>query len=264
LVVSPHRPRRTLAVVVLDLFLAPFTAFGNMARVRSGPFGPARRTRPIPDAAGGTALRAPGAVPGLRGERAVIRGVLVGSAILLVGTGLFVTNLLRTTDGLSPSEASRPPEQGTVPPAETDAPDPASGAAPAVYPPPPVPSNDEDGSTLSPRPLTSHVLAASYSASGTSLVGYRASVVIDNPGPVPVSGWTLVVTLARPTLTVTDVAGAEVHQEGADWVFVPGEGADPIPAGGSVEVRFRVNGVAVGSAPTGCTIDGRPCAGTFG
>lgn len=106
-------------------------------------------------------------------------------------------------------------------------------------------------------------LTARYATEGTDLLvlGYRGSVTITNPGTAPVDGWTVTVTLPLLSLTVTDVTGATASQDGGAWTFVPSGGTGTVPAGGSVRIGFRVTGVTVAPQPTGCTIDGRPCAG---
>jgi hypothetical protein len=65
-------------------------------------------------------------------------------------------------------------------------------------------------------------------------------------------------------LTIGQVAGAQVRRNGTTWVFVPDGTTRPVPAGGSVEMRFRVDGTAVSANPTACTIDGHRCDGVPG
>ncbi|RKR87555.1 cellulose binding domain-containing protein [Micromonospora pisi] len=200
-------------------------------------------------------------------------GFVAGAAAVLGALVLLIALVLRTPERVTPLHVAPPAEQGVggtadpgtpgseaspaavrtgqpgpevappaVPPAGTQAPGvPASGTTPDA-PPPAVP------------------LTASYTIEDPTLLGYRMTVTVDNPGRAPVDRWTVTITLPRAPMGVRDVTGAEATQAGTTWTFVPAADTGPAPAGGSVSFQFRVDGVGLDSAPTACTIDTRPCA----
>ncbi len=89
------------------------------------------------------------------------------------------------------------------------------------------------------------------------------TVTVANPGAAAKDGWTLTVTLPRPTLLVSSVSGATASQDGSTWTFVPDSDTSSVPAGGSAEVSFGVSGATlIDAAPKECTIDGNACATT--
>ncbi|OLB76542.1 MAG: hypothetical protein AUI14_18370 [Actinobacteria bacterium 13_2_20CM_2_71_6] len=90
------------------------------------------------------------------------------------------------------------------------------------------------------------------------LTGYQGQVAISNPGQVTVSGWTVRITLPAGE-TVRDVSGASYTQSGSTVTFTPAGGTASVGAHGSVRFTFVVTGL-LAAAPTGCSIDGRPCA----
>src|SRR6185295_14149918 len=130
---------------------------------------------------------------------------------------LFVVALLRSPEALAPL--------GLAPPGDADVPPvgPRPTAQPSASPSgsmssrsPAIPAGS--GAVRPPSPTTAGppsrpgvpaALAARYATEpgSESLLSYRASVAVDNPGRVPVTGWTLMITLPRRTLTISDVAG---------------------------------------------------------
>jgi hypothetical protein len=236
-----QRPPRTLPVALLDLLLAA------VAAVR------------------GSIRRLARVVPGRLGER-LLAVVVVGTALgVLVGTGLLVVALLRAPDQLAPLGVAAPPS----PPAEAipdGGPEPAGAAAtpPATSPLPPTPKRTTDPprdtrEPTAPPPASPAALVASYATENVTLLNYTVAVTISNPGRGPVSDWTLVITLPRRTQAVAQVEGAETSRDGATWTFVPSAKTRRVPAGGAVQVRFRVDGALLDAAPTACTINGAPC-----
>lgn len=227
-----QHPRRTVAVVLLDLATTPLTALRGLVRAARGPL-----------------------------RRRTVGGTVVAAVAMLAGAATLVVVLLPGRHPATPSAAQpvRAPDRTSTPHPDTPGLD-AGAASPVSLAMPNSPRSTTATARPSPRLDSAPVpLTARYATVDSTLFSYRASVVITNPGPTPVTGWTLVITLPRRTLSVTDVTGAEARQSDATWTFVPEPGSGPMAAGGSVEVRFRVNGGLLGSAPTACTIDGRPC-----
>ncbi|MEO3744437.1 cellulose binding domain-containing protein [Plantactinospora sp. B5E13] len=237
-----QRPSRTLPVVVLDLLLT------GVAAVR----GLARRTVRLP--------------AGRRGDRALAVVIVAAALAVVTGTGFVVAALLRAPDQLAPLGVAAPPSP--TPEAGGDdgrTPGEASGTPPASSPLPPPPSRapnppaDTDADPGPPPPPPAALLG-SYTTEDVTLLHYTASVTITNPGRSAAGDWTLVLTLPRQTQSIGLVDGAKVSRDGATWTFVPDQETRRVPAGGSVRVRFRVDGAVLDAAPTGCAVNGRPCA----
>ncbi|MFC4022060.1 cellulose binding domain-containing protein [Micromonospora sp. GCM10011542] len=241
---TPPQPRRTVPIIVLDRIV-------SIARA-------VRR-----------------ALPG-RGRGSWATWVALVAALgVLVATAVSVIGVLRTPEAPAPLTLNTPPpvdEVGTPPvgtsrgqaqPAATapttSAPPPAAtttAAAPTVGSSSGVPS--PTAPTIAPTPAA---LRADFAVAERALFSYRAAVTISNAGQVPVPLWKLVITLPRESLSVESVDGAQASRDGAVWTFVPDGSTGQVPGSGSVQVTFRVNGTAVGSAPTGCSIDGAACTG---
>ncbi|MEE6309758.1 hypothetical protein V1634_23270 [Plantactinospora veratri] len=236
-----QRPARTLPVAVLDVLLAGVAALRALVR------------------------RVAGLLPVGRGDRVTVSLIVAAALVAVIGTGFFVVALFRTPDQFAPLGVAPPPSaEIEVDPDGTDG---ASGSAtpPASspLPPSPTPARPESRSrperSAAPSPTPPPVLAARYATEDVTLLNYTASVTISNPGPGPASGWRLVITLPRTTQSVGAVDGAEASREGATWTFVPDQATSRVPARGSVQVRFRVDGALIDGEPTACTINNRPC-----
>ncbi|GIJ52967.1 SRPBCC domain-containing protein [Virgisporangium aurantiacum] len=108
-------------------------------------------------------------------------------------------------------------------------------------------------------------LAAAYSEEGPRIGGYRGKITLTNPGPVTVSGWTVLMTL-RETVSlpligsvVRDPIGATLKQEGDKVTFAPVEATRAVAPSASVSFTFEVDGVG---KPATCTVvDGQRCSG---
>ncbi|MEV1289714.1 cellulose binding domain-containing protein [Micromonospora sp. NPDC049679] len=227
-----QRPRRTTAVVLLDLTTRSLTALRAAVRW------------PLP-------RRTLGAV--VAATLAVLVGAATLAVVLLPGPP---ANTPSARQGAPEAAREATPHPGS-PGIDAGAASPVSLAAPGPGPSSGTPTRPVVRPAPTPLPL-----AAQYATVDTALLSYGASVIITNPGPVPVSGWTLVVTLPGRTLTVSEVSGARASQSDAVWTFIPEPETRQVAAGGAVEVRFRVNGSLLSAAPTGCALDGRPCAVT--
>lgn len=236
-------PPRTRAVAVLDLVLAVPAAVRRLA-------GLPRRL-----------------VTGRQGNRLMMRVLVIAAVAVVAGTALIAASLLRTTDGFAPLEIGPRPAPEAV---DTPAPDSAgigrnSSTAMAAPPPGTAPGTEPPtgpSPTGAPAPARPLPLTAEYATQDPSLLGYGGSVAITNPGPTTVGDWTLVITLPRPTLSVTDVVGAEATQDGSTWTFVPAATGGEIPTGGSILITFRVFGATLGGGtPTACSVDGQTCTG---
>jgi hypothetical protein len=110
-------------------------------------------------------------------------------------------------------------------------------------------------------PLVAKPLTAAYETVARTgllgVLGYQGRVTIRNPGQVPVSGWTVTISLPAGE-TVNGATGAAPSQHGTTVTFRPSGGTGTVPAGGSVSFTFSVGGLLAGD-PTGCAIDGRSC-----
>jgi cellulose binding protein with CBM2 domain len=251
--------RRSPVVVVLDGVLRLFAA------VQAGP-------TPQPK------VREPGVRRG-PGRYLVLAGVVV----VLAATALLVAVLLRASGDPAPppgpaaalpglrSEPAAPSANGPAPhgtaAARTTSPTPTTQAiGPAVT----ATASSATASATTPlspgAPVESATrpaeLSATYTTSSATagLLGYEMTVTVTNPGDAPRDGWTLTVTLPRPTLTVGQVSGATASQDGSTWTFTPSPDTARIAGGASVRVAFTVHGATlIAAAPQQCRIDGRPC-----
>ncbi|WP_406107126.1 cellulose binding domain-containing protein [Micromonospora globbae] len=201
----------------------------------------------------------------------VTRIAVLASLAVLVATAVPVVLVLRTPERLAPMALDPPPDPLVPTPPEPGTPGaearPAGSSRPAPGHPTgtgaPTSAASPSASTASPSTAAPVPLRAAFAVEESALLGYGAAVTITNPGPARVPAWTLVVTLPRESLRVTEVTGARATQDGATWTFVP-DGSGPVPGGGSVRVTFRVAGAPISSTPTACTIDGVACTGLPG
>jgi uncharacterized protein YndB with AHSA1/START domain len=113
------------------------------------------------------------------------------------------------------------------------------------------------GSGLESGLVTPLGLVAAYRTGSVWLGGYQGLVTITNPGPSPVSGWTVRLTLPLLGLKVNAADGAVYQQTGRVVRFTPQETTRVVGSGKPVQFTFEVEGVG---QPTGCDIDGQPCA----
>jgi hypothetical protein len=195
-------------------------------------------------------------------------------AAVFGGTALLASEVAGRPDLLAPLGIG----PSAAPTGEQPEPSASSASSPAPPPPPasgpqsagsvPATTAPTTATTTPPTPTTPARppaaparLAAQYGAvSGeTSLVGYGAAITVSNAGAATAQGWTVVLTLPRPTLQITDVRGATVTRDGAVWTFTPDNTTRAVAAGASKVVRFVVGGAPLQSTPTACTIDGAAC-----
>ncbi|MEV4509546.1 SRPBCC domain-containing protein [Dactylosporangium sp. NPDC049525] len=153
------------------------------------------------------------------------------------------------------------PAQATVPaaPAERSqraAVVPASSAPAGATP---APSVSTPAVAATGPQLTAHTRTEDL-----SLTSYRVTVTIVNPSTAPSTDWTVVVVLPLLDLTVREVDGAVMSRTGLKAIFTPVDSTRTIRNGGSVTIRFEVEGLGVRNAPLDCTIDDRPCAQVSG
>ena len=245
--------RRTFSVVVLDSLLSVAT------KLQAGPMPQPR-------------VRTAGATRGRVWRVLMVAGVLAA----LGGAAMVVTVLVRSPGGstVRPETAAGLPGPPT-PPAGTDAAE--SPAVPTTRPAPaltllPLPAGS--ASSLPPAvppgagpgpsapesavvPLTARYTTSSVTA---GLLGYHLDVTIANPAARAHTGWRLVVTLPRSTLSVSRVSGATATRDGAAWTFTPDDTTSRVAPRGSVTVSFNVSGATLlNAAPTDCQIDNTPC-----
>ena len=188
-----------------------------------------------------------------------------GVLLALAGTATVVVALLGGPDEL----ASLPPQaqaqaRPAASPATAELAPPATASATTA-------SRSEPGSTplrrTDPASTLPPALAARFSTVGgtTGILGYQATVTIENAGAVEHTGWRLTLTLPRPSLRIEDLSGASVRQDGATWTFEPVATTRTVPAGETVLVSFRVSGATLlESAPQDCRIDDQRCEGIDG
>jgi hypothetical protein len=248
---SPTRPRRSLVVVLLDAVLR------LVATVHAG-------GTPTPK------VREPG------GRRGIGRYLLaVGVLAALAGTALLVVVLVRAPGGPTP-----PPDRaGALPGPQSRPAEPS--VARSILPGPTSPATKPSADRTTPStvptgpaptasaktPITENTrvpLTASYRTSSATggLLGYRMTVTVANPGRSPKEGWTVTVTLPRPTLRVSGVSGATAAQDGPVWTFTPDGTTSRVPASGSVELAFEVRGATlIDATPEECRINTNPCDG---
>jgi hypothetical protein len=56
------------------------------------------------------------------------------------------------------------------------------------------------------------------------------------------------------------VSGATAAQDGSVWTFTPDEATSRVPASGSIELTFVVQGATlIDATPKECRIDSNPC-----
>ncbi|SCG65064.1 Cellulose binding domain-containing protein [Micromonospora coxensis] len=212
------------------------------------------------------------------GSRLLGWSVLAVLAVVVAAV-LLVASVLRDPERLAPAAQDPAPPAGAVivpePVATRDTAGPATPRASVSARPSsgprrstparPSPAGTPDGTPPS-RPTTPApaALGADFVIESPQLLSYGAAVTINNPGAVPATGWTLVVTLPRDSLDVTHVDGARATQSGATWTFVPDDTTGLVAGQGQVRVTFRVTGPPQTSAPTACTVDGTACGGVAG
>jgi cellulose binding protein with CBM2 domain len=251
------RPRRSLVVVLLDGVLRLF------AKLQAGP-------TPQPK------VKEDGRRRGL-GRYALLTGVLAA----LAGTALLVVVLVRSPGDPTPppdpaaalpglrSRPAGPSAAGSATPSASLSASPSSSSAigkaatasQGLPTSPPAASAGAPGSPIITE-NTSVPLTATYrTASATAgLLGYQMTVTVANPAAAARTGWTLTVTLPRPTLLVSGVKGATASQNGSVWTFTPDSTTSTVPAGGSVQVVFGVHGATlIDAGPQDCRIDGNAC-----
>ncbi|WFE65386.1 SRPBCC domain-containing protein [Micromonospora sp. WMMD714] len=188
-----------------------------------------------------------------------------------LGVGLGVVTLALGLTGWALSRGGPPADPGAAPvvpvPGSTATPGPTRSTATARPTPTPTPSGSVTPSRTpsatpsrrapSPTPTATGLLDARYETVSTRLFGYTGEVVVDNPGGAPTPAWTVRVTLPRGS-SAAEVSGADWRQDGQSVTF----SGPAVPAGGSQVIRFDVRTAdPVTKAPTGCTVDERPCAG---
>ncbi|GAA3202717.1 SRPBCC domain-containing protein [Dactylosporangium siamense] len=153
------------------------------------------------------------------------------------------------------------PAQATVPaaPAERSQ---RVAVVPATSAPtgsPPAPATSAPSATTTGPQLTARTRTEDL-----TLTSYRVTVTIANPSTAPSTDWTVVIVLPLLDLTVRDVDGAVMSRTGLKVIFTPVDSTRTIRNGGSVTVRFEVEGLGVRNTPLDCTIDGRPCTQVSG
>jgi hypothetical protein len=223
-----------------------------------------------------SALTGPSPEPRVRAAKAPRERSAAGRFLLVVGglSAVAVTVLLVVLLVTRPYQQSAKPEQAAGLPDRPAAPASPSSSVPPVTatspaagsPSPPGRAGGIAASlSASPSPGTSQLpapLAATYQTTPyvVGLLGYRTEVTVANPGPATRQGWTLTVTLPRPSLWINQIEGATATQQEAVWTFVPDDSTTAIPPGKQVTISFEVHGATLlDAAPADCRIEGSPC-----
>ena len=252
---TPRRERRSPVVVLLDAALA------LAAALQTGHL-PGRRVRE--------------GAPPRRG--AGVLWLTAGIIVAIAGTVLVAVTIIRSPGGLAslPPNAAEPPPPASAAPIPTVTPGSTvtstSPSSPSASPSASVSRSSSaapSGTSTKTRPgspatTVALPLTARYAVDegGAGLLGYRSTVTISNPAAGSRTGWSLTVTLPRPTLVVAEVSGATAEQDGSTWTFTPDGTTARVPAGGTVAVAFTVHGATLlDAAPQDCRIDGDPCGG---
>jgi hypothetical protein len=200
--------------------------------VAEEPFRPAVPSRPPggPQSARGSvrgSVRGGGAGKGVLGAAAAALGIVV------IGAG--VAGLLQTG---SPKRSAAA----------------AGGAEPAAASPPGTPPGTPSGAAL-PGPALSKGRFVSYRTTQREPGYFEGVLTLTNPTGAPLNGWQM--SFGYPGADVKNIWGGVLVQGGANPVIKGDPAAGPIPAGGTVQVRFGAAGRP--SAPRGCTLNGKPC-----
>lgn len=215
-----------------------------------------------PGSASGPATAPP---PGSRPTRR--RLALLGACLLVPAVG--ATVVLTGADGGGQVSSSAPAGSpsgvvSTTPPATT----PGRPSARAVRPvPTPTPSATPSATGSSGRPTPTGAVAsraadrpavkATYDTVASRLFGYTAEVVVANEGSASAGSWTVTIRLPDGA-SVATASGAQFRQDGREVSFT----GPAVAAGAAVRFEFDVVDARLGpKRPTGCTIDGEPCAG---
>jgi hypothetical protein len=184
--------------------------------------------------------------------------------VLLMVTTLAVLALRRPGDKTSGATGGSQVSKtvAPIPEARTESTGPAASPTAARVTTHKASPTPKSSPSATPVTVTSVVpLTARYATSGsTSLLGYRASILITNANSAAISDWTVRLTFPLLSLSVTDVSGAVASNDGGTWTFTPNQ-SDAVPAGGTHKITFKVGGVTVSQQPSGCTIDGQACSG---
>nr|WP_204342799.1 SRPBCC domain-containing protein [Micromonospora terminaliae] len=192
------------------------------------------------------------------------RALLLAGVLAVLGVAAGAT--VWATRSTAPAPAAQPSARTPSAPESTPA---TNSASPRATPSRPSPSATRRSASPSPtasasptrtpsaRPSSATPLAASYETVSDRVFGYRAQVVVSNPGPAARPDWTVTVTLGDDA-TVGSVNGAEATQDGPVVTFT---GA-AVPAGGSATIRFDVRDPDLtATKPEGCAVDGAACSG---
>jgi hypothetical protein len=191
-------------------------------------------------------------------------GVAVATviAVLALGVGIPVFSVLTGPGGpFAPADPDAPPDAGGIPVVHVSLPEvstagPDPGPSPSLSTTPGSAGPSPTSATPAVPPATG-TLRARYQTTGQlGANSYEGQVTISNLGGTAVDGWTVRITLPAGE-RVSDAAGVHSTQDGTTVTFTPIGRNKVVPAQGTVRFTFVV---ANGSgAPTGCTVDGRPC-----
>ncbi|MGO1050976.1 glycosyl hydrolase family 18 protein [Crossiella sp. CA198] len=116
------------------------------------------------------------------------------------------------------------------------------------------------GLLIPPSANAAAQLSASFATTGTWDSGFGAQYTIRNTGDLPASGWTLVFDLPA-NVRVTSLWNGQHSASGDRNTVQALSWNGTIGAGQSVTVGFNGSFTGAFAGPTGCTVNGAPCAG---
>jgi hypothetical protein len=115
--------------------------------------------------------------------------------------------------------------------------------------------NDASQSGRVSRGAARSSVAVTVRTTSASARGFQGEATIANHGAAPVKGWTLVLRYAHAR--ITGVAGGSAVRTGTVLIVRNPATRPAIAPGGAATVRFTATGS--GTAPSGCTLNGRSC-----
>jgi hypothetical protein len=139
---------------------------------------------------------------------------------------------------------------------------PSGGASPivTVSGPPERPSGKRTGNDAAQSGRVSRGtgrsgVAVTVRTTSVSARGFQGEATIVNHGATAVKGWTLVLRYAQAR--ITGVSGGRAVRTGSVLIVRNPTARPSIAAGRTVTVRFTATGT--GTAPSGCTFNGKSC-----
>ncbi|MCO5991398.1 cellulose binding domain-containing protein [Actinoallomurus spadix] len=203
-----------------DPYGAPATVEGPAPRAYGAP---GERGVPFPPGAPRPPAKPRGTGGGVSRRLAIV--AVAGAGVLLVAIGVLVAVLGSSSGGPAPSTAPAPCGHGPCAPSPTH-------SAPAPVAQVPYRTVERD---------------AGY---------FEATATITNHESRPMRSWTL--SFTYPGAEIRNTWDAVLQRRGTETILTGTATSPPIAPGASLQVRFGGSGAP--SMPTGCRLNGAPCA----